>query len=59
MSEPKRSKGSNGAKERFQLYRDGMTVEEYITASTKAGNAKALATADVHWDVVKGFITLD
>jgi hypothetical protein len=51
---PKRAK----AMDRFKLYRDGMTVAEYIEESHKAGNSKALAQADVRWDVAKGLITV-
>lgn len=43
---------------RFKLYKDGMTVAEYIEESHKAGNSKALAQADVRWDVAKGLITV-
>lgn len=49
---------SRGAKDRFALYKDGMTVGQYIEASHKAGNSKALATADVRWDVAAGFISV-
>lgn len=51
---PKRNK----AMDRFKLYRDGMSVAEYIEESHKAGNSKALAQADVRWDVAKGLITV-
>ena len=56
---PKRSKGANGAKERFEMYRDGMTVAEYIEVATKANWPKALIQDDVRWDIIKGFITVE
>lgn len=56
---PKRSKGTTGAKERFALYRNGMTVEQYIKASTDAGNPKALAQNDVRWDIAHDFIVCE
>ncbi len=37
-----------GAAERFALYKNGMTVDEYLTAGGKR--------ADVNWDVKMGFI---
>jgi hypothetical protein len=43
---------------KFKLYRDGMTVTEYIEASHKIGTSKATAQADVRWDVAKGLITV-
>jgi hypothetical protein len=51
---PKRGKAAS----RFNLYKDGMTVEQYIEASHKAGNAKALAQSDIRWDVASGFISI-
>jgi hypothetical protein len=54
VTNPKRRK----ARERFALYEDGMTVSEYIEASKRAGNSAALAAADVRWDFVKGFISV-
>lgn len=56
---PKRSKGANGAKERFEMYRDGMTVAEYIEVATKANWPKALIQDDVRWDIIKGFIVVE
>jgi hypothetical protein len=51
-SNPKR----RAAATRFNLYTEGMTVGQYIEASHKAGNSKALAMADVRWDHVSEFI---
>jgi hypothetical protein len=50
------------AKFRFDHYKrgaEGMTVGEYIEASHKAGNAKALAKEDIKWDWTAGFISVD
>lgn len=47
-----------GAATRFAIYKDGMTVGDYIEASHKAGASKALAAADVRWDHVAGFINV-
>ena len=55
---PKPSDKRGKAKTRFGFYRDGMSVVEYVTVSHGAGNPKALAHADIRWDVVKGFITV-
>lgn len=49
--------GSKGAK-RYSLYRNGMTVQQYLDASNKAGNRLALAKADVMWDYNHEFITI-
>lgn len=43
---------------RFALYRDGMTVGEYIAAVTKAGAKSAVATADLKFDVARNFIAI-
>jgi hypothetical protein len=43
---------------RFALYRNGMTVQQYMDASTKAGNRLALAKADLMWDFNHGFIAV-
>lgn len=54
-------KKRNAAK-RFDFYKrgaEGMTVGEYIEASHKAGNPKALAKEDVKWDYTAGFISID
>jgi hypothetical protein len=44
------------AAKRFDLYKNGQTVAEYVEASKKAGNAAALANADIRWDHAAGFI---
>lgn len=41
---------------RYSLYKDGMTVKEYIEAAKNAGIRAGLAQADIRWDMVKGFI---
>jgi hypothetical protein len=51
---PKRNK----ALERFALYRNGMTVDQYIEESHKAGTPKGMAREDVRWDYVKKFIEI-
>lgn len=43
---------------RFALYRDGMTVGDYITAVTKAGAKSAVATADLKFDAARNFIAI-
>jgi hypothetical protein len=51
-----------GAAAKFNHYKrgaEGMTVGEYIEASHKAGNAKAVAKEDVKWDFTAGFISVD
>jgi hypothetical protein len=47
------------AKDRFALYREGMTVAEYqqVFIDKKVGT-RALATADMRWDHVAGFVTI-
>lgn len=49
--------GTGGGK-RYALYREGMTVQQYLDASTKAGNRLGLAKADVMWDFNHEFITI-
>lgn len=59
---PKRNKDQNkpGAASRFALYRDGMSVAEYVSEvnEVKKYASKAQAQSDVVWDVVHGFISL-
>lgn len=43
---------------RFALYRDKMTVGEYIAAVTKAGAKSAVATADLKFDAARNFIAI-
>jgi hypothetical protein len=47
-----------GALDRFKLYTDGMSVQDYIAKSAASGNSKALAQADIRWDVAAGLITV-
>lgn len=44
---PKRGK----SRDRFELYREGMTVQEYIE--------KGGYSADISWDVKRGFIVVE
>lgn len=46
------------AQTRYELYKSGMTVGQYIEASKKAGNSASLASNDIRWDMVKGFISV-
>lgn len=46
------------AAQRFSLYRDGQSVQEYIEESMRAGNSAALAKADLMWDWNHGFISV-
>ena len=43
---------------RFAIYRDKMTVGEYIAAVTKAGTKSAVATADLKFDAARNFIAI-
>jgi hypothetical protein len=51
---PKRGK----CRERFALYQNGQTVEEYVARSVKAGNTSSIARADLRWDVSKRLIAV-
>jgi hypothetical protein len=55
---PKRNKGTSkfGALDRFRLYKDGMTVDDYCKASKAGGYTLAGAMQDVRWDVAQGLI---
>lgn len=44
---------------RFVLYRDGMTVSDYIDAVQSAGFSETTALDDVLWDVSRGFIATE
>lgn len=44
--------------QRYALYRNGQTVQQYLDASVKAGNRLALAKADVMWDFNHQYITI-
>jgi hypothetical protein len=46
------------AASRFTHYTDGMTVDQYIEASVKAGHTKGGAREDVRWDFCKKFINI-
>lgn len=54
IDNPKRG----AAATRFALYRDGMTVGDYIKAVTAAGGKSAVATADLKFDVARNFIAI-
>jgi hypothetical protein len=47
---------SRGAADRFAIYKDGMTVQQYIDAFKERKLPAALAMADMRWDFVAGFI---
>lgn len=49
------------SRERFALYRDGMTVYEYrmLCRAKFGGDAYSIAENDMKWDVKKGFIRLE
>jgi hypothetical protein len=51
---PKRGKSHD----RFALYQNGQTVEQYVARSVKAGNTSSIARADLRWDVGKGLIAV-
>jgi hypothetical protein len=51
---PKRGK----SRDRFALYRTGLTVEQYVERSVKAGNPVSLARADLRWDESKKLIAI-
>jgi hypothetical protein len=46
------------SRDRFALYRNGMTVEKYVAASVAAGNSPSLARADLRWDTTRNFIAI-
>lgn len=53
---PKRGKSA----ERFALYRDGMTVGEYLDASSAlTGSKRGKWSCDLRWDAERGFIELE
>lgn len=50
---PKRGKSA----ERFSLYRDGMTIGEYLDASSRAtGSKRGKWASDLRWDTERGYI---
>ena len=51
---PKRGK----SRDRFALYRNGISVADYVARSVKAGNPATLAKADLRWDVAKKLIAV-
>jgi hypothetical protein len=55
-SNPK-AKGSKSFK-RFGLYKNGMTVGEYVAAASKLGGGRRKAIRDITWDTAHGFIKL-
>jgi hypothetical protein len=46
------------AARRFQLYKNGMTVGEYLTVTKENGIRNALANADIRWDIAAKLITV-
>jgi hypothetical protein len=53
-SNPKRGNSAT----RFALYRDGITVEDYVARCVKGGASSSLARADLRWDIERKFITI-
>jgi hypothetical protein len=53
---PKRPKTKSY--ERFAVYKDGMTVEQFSAAVEKIGQKKGLAIADIRYDLAHKFIEL-
>ncbi|MXQ08034.1 hypothetical protein GQ651_09280 [Alphaproteobacteria bacterium GH1-50] len=51
---PKRGKSIG----RFDQYRDGMTVDQYIDACGRLGYPPSKARADIKWDLERNFIEL-
>jgi hypothetical protein len=51
---PKRGK----SRDRFALYQNGQTVEQFVARIVKAGNPVSMARADLRWDVTKGLIAV-
>ena len=43
---------------RFALYRDGITVDDYVERCVKAGAPSSVARADLRWDVGRKFIAI-
>lgn len=56
VENPKR-KGSR-ARTVFDLYRTGMTGEEFVVAVIAAGMDRRVALSNLHWDIDHGFIYL-
>lgn len=56
VANPKR-KGSR-ARQVFDLYRTGMTGEEFVAAVLAAGMDRRVALANLHWDIDHGFVYL-
>jgi hypothetical protein len=46
------------SRERFALYRNGLSVEQYVARSVKAGNSARVARADLKWDTERKFIAI-
>jgi hypothetical protein len=51
---PKRGK----SRDRFALYQNGQTVEQFVARIVKAGNPVSVARADLRWDLGKGLIAV-
>lgn len=52
---PKRGKAAT----RFALYKDGMTVKDYIAACVAKGDKPGVATADLKFDSERNFIVIE
>lgn len=46
------------SRDRYALYRDGMSVDQYIDRVVKAGVSSSAARADLRWDVEREFIAI-
>jgi prevent-host-death family protein len=47
------------SRERFALYRNGMTIADYIAAVVDAGDTEQVALEDLAWDQNRSFIWID
>ena len=46
------------SRERFAIYRTGMSPDQYVAKCVAAGNAASLARADLRWDLSRKFIAI-
>lgn len=54
----KENKKKRDAGKRFELYRNGMTVQQYIDTMKEKGRTPAQTHGDIRWDHAAGFITV-
>jgi prevent-host-death family protein len=50
---------SSRSRERFALYRNGMTVADYVAAVVNAGDKEQVAFDDLAWDQNRSFIWIE